>query len=695
MFDIRGALELTRGIRVRARVKGRRDDQIGRGRSWNGLAAREGPITMAVGSGWLGAAGTPFKGKSDQFKETKMSCCNRTWVILAALLSVMLRSHARVQSTEQPTRGKDLVYTPAIEEGLCVQSLFQSNMVLQREKPISIWGWADVGEAVTVTFDRKMQSATAAMDRSWKVTFPALPASDQPRTMLIKGQRKTITLDNILIGEVWVCAGQSNMEFPMSRTDNGDLELASANFQNIRLLTIPQGVSQTPTESFARLEEWSDWDSSHYRKGFWEVCSPKTVAEFSGIGYTFARRLLMATQVPVGMIDISRGGTCLETWTPIDVLRAMDNTDIKKLLGEWDTKVKDWDPKKDLEQRVARFRQRQKEGKVPPDTKEPAEPGPDPAIDMNFPGNCYGGMFGPIKGLKVRGVIWHQGYNNAFTDSTRCGQTYQQTLPLMIEAWRKGLDNPKLAFGIIAQETDQEPQTLDNFLSGLTDNGCLIREAHYNTFAALRQAGDQNIGFAASDDMRRAWYHPQIKIPVGERIARWALATQYGVNLRWLPPAVKEMLVDGSKIIVTLDTDVSAYNSGPIYGFAIAGSDKKFYPAQANYLVDEKKNTLRSVIVLTSPFVTAPVAYRYGWHRNPMGNLKISSCELPLPISRSDHWSMNDLYEAYTGRKTAVENEISRTERATLDRALQTAERQRRFKEAEAYVREHQADKGN
>ena len=624
-----------------------------------------------------------------------MSCFTRTCVILAGILSVMLNGYARAQSTEKPVRGKDLVYVPAIAAGLCVQSVFQSNMVLQRAKPISIWGWADAGETVTVTFDGKEQSATAAADRSWKVTFPALPASDQPRTMVIKGQSKTITLDNLLIGEVWVCAGQSNMEFPMSNTDNGDLELASANFKNIRLLTIPQGVSQTPAKSFARLEEWSSWDSSHHRKGFWDVCSPKTVVEFSGIGYTFARRLHVATQVPVGMIDLSRGGTCVETWTPIAVLRAMDNADIKKLLGEWDTKVKDWDPKKDLEQRVAQFRQRQKNGQVPAAAQEPTEPGPGPEGDMNRPGNCYGGMFGPIMGLQVRGAIWHQGYNNAFTDSTRCGETYQQTLTLMIEAWRKGFDNPNLAFGIIAQETDQEPQTLDNFLSGLTDNGCLIREAHYKTFAAMRKAGDQNIGFAASDDMRRAWYHPQIKIPVGERIARWALATQYGVNLRWLPPTVKEMKVRGNKIIVTLDTEAYAYNSGPIYGFAIAGSDKKFYPAQANYLVDEKNNTLRSVIVLSSPFVAEPVAYRYGWHRNPMGNLKISSCELPLPISRSDNWSLNDLYEAYTGRKTASETEINRSERVALNRALQTSDKQRRFKEAEAYVQEHQVDKSN
>lgn len=625
----------------------------------------------------------------------KTVCFTRICVMLAAMLSLMLHGDARGQSAEKPVAGRDLVYVPAIDGGLCVQSLFQSNMVLQREKPISIWGWADAGETVTVRFDGKTQSATAAGDRSWKVTFPALPASAEPRTMVVNGRNKAITLDNVLIGEVWVCAGQSNMEFPMSRTDNGDLELASANFKNIRLLTIPQGVSQAPTRSFARLEEWSSWDSSHYRKGFWDVCSPQSVEEFSAIGYTFARRLHMATGVPIGMIDISRGGTCVETWTPIEGLRAMDNADIQKLLGEWDAKVKDWNPRQDLEQRVAHFRQRQKDGKAPADAKEPTEPDPGPEVDMNRPGNCYGGMFGSIMGLQVRGALWHQGYNNAFTDSTRCGETYQQTLTLMIEAWRKGFGNPNLAFGIIAQETDQEPQTLDNFLSGLTDNGCLIREAHYNTFAAMRKAGDRNIGFAASDDMRRAWYHPQIKIPVGERIARWALATQYDVDIRWLPPTVQEMKVDGNKMIVTLDTEASPYNSGPIYGFAIAGGDKKFYPAQANYLVDEKKNTIRSVIVLTSPFVPEPVAYRYGWHRNPMGNLKITGSELPLPISRSDRWTMNDLYEAYTGKKTASGTELNRSERAALNRDLQAADSQRRLKEAEAYVHGHQTGKGN
>lgn len=611
---------------------------------------------------------------------------------LSACLLVALCGWGHAQAAPLP-RGEDVIDTPAVSDGLHVSNLFQSHMVIQRDKPIVVWGWAEPGEKVIVTFDGQEQVATAAADRAWKATFPALPASDQPRAIVVKGTTTTLTFDDVLLGDVWLCGGQSNMEFDLAKTDNGDLEIASAHFKNLRLLTLPQGVSQTPLSNFARLQEWSEWDNRHNRKGFWEPCSPESVRWFSAIGYTFGRRLHMATQVPIGLIDISRGGTCVETWTPIEVLRSMDNPDIKKLLADWDAKVAAWDPAKDLETRVEQFRKRQREGKVPPDAREPDEPAPGPAMDMNRPGNCFGGQFAPLVGLAFKGVIWHQGYNNAFTDSTLCGETYAETLTRMIMAWREATGNTDLAFGIIAQETEQEPQTLDNFLSGIADNGCLIREAHYKTFDAMRKAGDTNIGFAASDDMRRAWYHPQIKIPVGERIARWALATQYGVNIRWLPPVIKELRIDGDKLIVTLDQEAYAYNSGPIYGFAIAGSDKKFYPATAEYLTDEKKNQKRSVIVLTSQFVPEPVAYRYGWHRNPMGNLKISSSELPLPISRSDAWTLNDLYEAYTGKKTASPTMLNGGERGELNRALQKADKQRRYTEAETSVRHHQADK--
>ena len=582
-------------------------------------------------------------------------------------------------------RGESVVESPATEEGLSLHHLFQSNMVLQRDQPIAVWGRAEPGETVTVTFDGREQAATAAADRTWRVVLPALPASAAPRAMVVRGEAVTLTLDNILVGDIWVCGGQSNMEFPIAKVDSGDLETVSANFPTIRLLTIPQGVSQTPLANFARLEEWSDWDGRHFRKGSWDVCSPESVREFSAIGYVFARRLAMATQVPIGMIDVSRGGTRLEAWTPIETLRAVDTPEIQEQLAEWDATIAAWDPRADLEQRVARFRDRVKAGKADAREQEPSDLALGPAADMNRPGNCYGGMLATMTGLRVKGAIWHQGYNNALGETTRGGRLYRQVFPRMIEAWRRTFDDPALPFGILSLCTEQEPQSRENFLTGLADNGCFIREAQLHTFLDLRKAGDMAVGFASSDDLRRSWYHPQIKIPGGERLARWALATQYDKRLRWLPPMIRDMKVDGREIVVTLDSDAQPFHDGPIEGFAVAGVDKRFYPATAGYPLVDGKPTSRSVIRLSSPFVPEPVAYRYSWHRNPMGNMKSSDhTELPIPIQRSDTWTMNDIFEAYTGSPSKSPHALDRGERQALVKALKDADRERRGLEAKA-----------
>ena len=167
---------------------------------------------------------------------------------------------------------------------------------------------------MSVTFGDQTQSATAAADRSWKVELPALPASSEPHRLVVQGKAKTIKLENLLIGDVWLLGGQSNMEFPIYKVDGGSLEIDSANFKNIRLFTVPQLNGPDDKKSFPRLYQWSDWFGEHYRQGYWDVCSPATVREMSAIGYTFARRLHMATQIPIGVIDASRGGTCIETW---------------------------------------------------------------------------------------------------------------------------------------------------------------------------------------------------------------------------------------------------------------------------------------------------------------------------------------------------------------------------------------------
>ena len=239
-------------------------------------------------------------------------------LLIIAMAVLVLTSPLRAE--EKLERGKDRIGVPAMSPGLCVHNLFQSGMVLQRDKPIKIWGWADPGETVSVTFGTATQSAVAAADRSWKVTLPAVNANAEPQRLVVRGAARTVELENIVVGDIWLLGGQSNMEFEIAKVEGGQLEIASANFKNIRLFTVPHLNGPEKRTAFPRLDQWSDWSSQHHRQGYWDVCTPQTVREMSAIGYVFARRIHLASQVPIGIVDASRGGTTVETWTPMEVL---------------------------------------------------------------------------------------------------------------------------------------------------------------------------------------------------------------------------------------------------------------------------------------------------------------------------------------------------------------------------------------
>ena len=611
-------------------------------------------------------------------------------VCLAGLISLLVLSQTRAE--EKLVSGKDRIDVPAIGDGLCLHNLFQTGMVLQRDKPIRFWGWAEPGENVTVTFGDNTQSNTAAADRSWKVELPALPASSEPHQLIVQGKATMLKLEDILIGDVWLLGGQSNMEFPITRVDGGALEIASANFKNIRLFTVPQLNGPDEKKAFPRLYQWNDFFSDHYRQGYWDVCSPETVKEMSGIGYIFARRLHMATQIPIGVIDASRGGTCIETWLPLELLKTIDTPEVKAALSDWDKKVAEFDPKKDLEARIKQFNEQtanmKKQGKeIPANRTPPSDLRTGPAMDMNRPGNCYASMIAPIAGLQIKGALWHQGYNNALVPNGHV--LYSQVFAKMIGAWRAAFDDPKMPFGIISQETEGEPQDLDNYLEKMTDEGIYIREVHYKTFLDFHKAGDKNVGYASSFDQRRSWYHPQIKIPVGERIAVWALMTQYGKGgeLRWLPPTIQEMKVEGGKMILKMARyEVITYNDGPILGFAIAGKDGKFQPAKAEWSNPAAPGD-RSTIVLSSPLVAEPVYYRHAWGRNPLANLKASG--IPLDTLRNDNFTVADMYEIYTGKNSAKPNILDGVEHRELTNALKAEDVKRRLHEAETFLKDH------
>jgi sialate O-acetylesterase len=607
---------------------------------------------------------------------------------------------AHAQDSQQKMPRENVIEVPAIGEGLCVSNVFQSNMVLQRDKPITVWGWADAGEEVAVIFGGNQQAVTAADDRSWKVRLPAMVASSEPHTLTVKGATKTLTLDNILLGDVWVLGGQSNMEFPLSNIENGQLEIVSANYSNIRILTVPAANGPDRNAGFPRLHEWSGWFGRHFRKGDWDVCSPQIARELSAIGYVFARRIHMASQVPIGIIDVSRGGTTVETWTPDSVLRKIESEQVTTLLVDWDQKVADWDSQADLERRIESYRQKvarfEKEGKtLPANELEPSDLRPGPAMDQNRPGNCYAGMIAPLEGLPVKGAIFHQGYNNCF-NGTQGAIMYRHVFPEMIKAWRAAFEDPQLPFGILSLCTEGAVQTLDNYSELMANVGPYIREAQYQTFLDFYNAGDANVGFVSTYDLRRRWYHPQLKIPAGERIARWALASQYGFerDIRWKPPVVVGMKAEDDRIVLSLDEAASAIDDGSsIVGFAVAGEDRKFHPATATNFVTGQDDRGRDktdpkVLVLSSPLVPHPVHYRYAWGRSPLGNLQASrQTDIPFATQRSDDWPLEAIPLGVLGDE--VPATIDRGHRRQLQEALRQQDLERRLHEARKLIQEH------
>ena len=617
-----------------------------------------------------------------------------TSVLLLALAGSLLSP-----AVAQRLPREDVVDVPARAEGLCVSNLFQSHMVLQRQRPIALWGWATPGEQVQVQLGADIASARADAEGVWRVELPAREAEATPQVVTIRGDRAELLLEDVLVGDVWILGGQSNMEFELAKVENGELEIATANYDQLRILTVPYGEGPELQRGFARLHEWSGWFGRHFRKGDWDVCRPEVARELSAIGYVFARRLHMASGVPIGVIDASRGGTTVETWTPREVLEGLDAAVVRAKLQDWDERVATWDAEADLARRVQQAQQRrarlEAEGKPVPANQQadPTDLRPGPVADHNLPGSCYAGMLGPLVGLSIKGVVFHQGYNNAL-DGMPGVRLYEQVLPAMITAWRAAFGDPELPFGLLSLCTDGYPQTREDYCEKMFNAGIFIRAAQYRVFLDLWEAGDRNIGFASTYDLRRRWYHPQVKLPAGERLARWALATQYGHGrkLPWKPPALVELRREEGQLVLRFDSDVMDPMDGAIEGFAIAGEDRRFHPATATYLQvgedDRGRPRLdRKQLVLTSLMVSEPVHFRYAWGRNPLGNLQVTgNKDLPFATQRSDDWGLAEVPLGVL--EELPEGKLSRRDQGRIRAALREEDARRRVAEARALLEE-------
>jgi sialate O-acetylesterase len=323
---------------------------------------------------------------------------------------------------------------------LKTNAIFTSNMVIQRDKPIMIWGWVDKGAKVEVQFgDQKAQATAEGEKGRWEVTFPAQEANATGQKLIVKSGDETVEMDNIVIGDVWVMNGQSNMAWGLEKTTCSDLERTQANLpllRHFRIKTNEQATLQTDIPAEAVINEG------------WEVSTPETALGFSAIGYYFGSRVQRALQIPIGVIGNARGGASIESLVPAHkfddhpVAKRYAES-VAKRRAEFDIQAKGLEKwQREVERAKSKGLPEQQWPKKPVDGENLRSwdiPGKSPS-DM---ASVYNGMFGMFKGYNIKGVVYHQGYNNAIGSNCR-PERYRVLMKLMVEGWREDFNDPNL-----------------------------------------------------------------------------------------------------------------------------------------------------------------------------------------------------------------------------------------------------------
>jgi sialate O-acetylesterase len=491
------------------------------------------------------------------------------------------------------------LFSAAVHADVSVPALFTDHMVLQRDAEDRVWGWAEPGEEITVKIADQEHSAKADESGRWEVKLSPLPAGG-PHTLEIAGKNK-LTISDVLVGEVWVCSGQSNMEWPVEATNDGDLEQLLPEDSQIRLITVPHVGVQEPQNDF---------------QGKWEICSPASKKQFSAVGYFFGKQLAETLKVPVGLIDDSWGGSACEAWVDRQVLAK--NEKLKGLEAAWGKFEKTYDNDAELKKHEERVKAWEAG-----DKKNPAPWWPGNLLEGNSrPGNLYNGMLKPVIGYGIRGAIWYQGETNA-----ERSYQYRELFPLMIQNWRDAWQVGDFPFYWVQ---------LADFNAELTQPGdcwwAELREAQTMTLDKLPSVGQAVIiDIGEGKDI-----HPRNKRDVGLRLARLALARDYDKDVIDEGPRFKNIDIKDGKAVVTFDVGkhqsdkLRPFDRQEVIGFAIAGEDRKFVHAQAKVLGPDK-------VEIWSDEISTPVAVRYAWADNPICNLK-NEAGLPAVPFRTDDW---------------------------------------------------------
>ncbi len=539
--------------------------------------------------------------------------------------------------------------------------IFSSNMVIQRKKPIRIWGWADPGHEVSVQLG-ELKAKAKADDKTgrWAVEFEAQEANAVGQLLIVKAGNETIKMENIVIGDVWVMNGQSNMAWGLSGTENNDLESAQAHLPLVRQIRI------SPNESYTLQQDLPD-----DRVEGWTICSPESAGKFSAIGYVFASRLQRTLQVPIGIIDNARGGASIESLVP---KHKFEDHPLAKRYAAWVEQRRadfDWDAAVGKlvvkwEKTVADLRKKGiTEDKLPAKpTRKSLRSWSIPGTSPSDAGSCYNGMFGAFKGLNIKGVLFHQGFNNAMANVCR-PKRYRVLMKLMVEGWREDFNDPALPVGVIGFCAGSIPQTAENFEAWTVSGGAFIREAQRLGLADVNDAA--NTAFLPAYDVQIPGLHPRKKQAHGIRAARWALNRVYGLKVHWESASFVSAERKGDHMVLTFDQKVMPDDMSTVpRGFSIADASGKFYMAHAAYPMKKdagvwntaNKNFDATKIIVWSPLVKEPVAVRYAWATSPMGNLKVNGkAWCPLQSFRTDDW---DWPESEDPAESKVDRGLSR-----------------------------------
>ena len=498
-------------------------------------------------------------------------------------------------------------------------ALFADHAVLQRDRPLPVWGWAEPGEKVRVSLGTESGEATTAKDGRWQVKLESQPVSKKPLTLTVAG-KNTITVKDVLLGDVWLCGGQSNMEMGLGGCDAPE-DVRSADLPLIRHFGTEPHFAATPQADV---------------KGRWAVCSPGTAPGFTAVGFYFARRVHKETGVPIGLLRSSVGGTNIELWMSQETLMntpalATYGKLMRESLATYQKDLAAALPA--VEEWAAKCRAESKAGR----------PLPMPPVIPEFPfgekahrPRCvtlHNGMIAPLGPFALEGVLWYQGENNA--GNATDGLQYIEKKRAMMGDWRKQFGHPELPFYFVQLAAWQKPAEI----AAGGDGWAHIRDAQRKCLTL------PHTGMAVATDIGdTADIHPKNKADVGERLARWALANQYGKKIVPSGPLFRGLKIDGNQAIVEFDYVGAGLMAGKKAGrkpveedkgrklmrFAIAGKDRKWFWAEARI----EKGT----VVCTHPDVLHPIAVRYAFTMNPMGANLYNRDGLPASPFRTDDW---------------------------------------------------------